>query len=139
MLRTFAGFVLLLALLALMIPTAGAGPPEGVSGKMVFDEVWNGLRQYRREKDSEKRIRWLERLAPTRDPRVAVLLGGEMSVDAVVVGGVIDLPAEAWASCRLLGRYFLPPQSDEHPGPEVQAWWEKNEADLRRRAKQLPQ
>jgi hypothetical protein len=45
-----------------------AGPPEKWSGKIVFDEVADGLRKYRKETDTVKRIKWLEKLAPTRDP-----------------------------------------------------------------------
>ena len=65
-----------LALLALLAPwPAAAGPPERVSGRMVFDEVAEGLRKYGKETDREKRIRWLRKLAPTGDVRVAVALG----------------------------------------------------------------
>ena len=39
---------------------------------MVLDEVADGLRQYRKEANPEKRVGWLKKLAPTRDPRVAV-------------------------------------------------------------------
>jgi hypothetical protein len=66
-----------LALLPLVVVVpwpAVAGPPEGVSGRMVFDEVADGLRKCREEKDPEKRIRWLEKLATTGDPRVCVAL-----------------------------------------------------------------
>jgi hypothetical protein len=41
---------------------------------MVLDEAYDGLRRYRGEKDLGKRIAWLRKLAPTRDPRVAVEL-----------------------------------------------------------------
>ena len=73
---TFAAVLPLLTVLALTLPgEAIAGPPEGVSGKMVLDEVAEGLRRFRRDEDWIKRLRLLERLAPTQDPRVAVLLG----------------------------------------------------------------
>ena len=45
-----------------------AGPPERASGEMVFDEVADGLRRYRSEKDETKRVEWLRQLAPTRAP-----------------------------------------------------------------------
>ena len=63
--RMFAGLLPpLFAVLALLTPNrAVAGPPEGVSGKMVLDEVADGLRQYRKEKDQGKRVKLLERLA----------------------------------------------------------------------------
>ena len=44
-------------------------------GKMILDEVADGLRRYRMEKDEDKRAKWLEKLAPSRDPRVMVVIG----------------------------------------------------------------
>ena len=73
---TFAAVLPLLAVLALTLPgKAVAGPPEGVSGKMVFDEVANALRKYRKETDHDRRVRWLRKLAPMCDVRVALALG----------------------------------------------------------------
>src|SRR5690348_6758493 len=69
--KLLAVFVLLAALAV----SASAGPPEGVSGKVVFDQVADGLRKYRAEKDKGRRLDWLKRLAPTHDPRVGVALG----------------------------------------------------------------
>jgi hypothetical protein len=56
--KTFAIIALLVfVVLALVLPgQAVAGPPEGMSGKMVFDEVADGLRKYRKEEDEEKRM-----------------------------------------------------------------------------------
>ena len=66
-----------LAVLLLLGPcsTAPAGPPEGVPGRMVLDEVADGLRRYRAARTPEAKVAWLKRLAPSRDPRVAVALG----------------------------------------------------------------
>ncbi len=73
--RAFAAALPLLATLAMLSPgKALAGPPQGVSGKMVLDEVSEGLRKYRRETDGKKRIKWLTKLAPSRDPRVKAAL-----------------------------------------------------------------
>jgi hypothetical protein len=126
--RMFA--VVPLLVLALSLPgKAIAGPPEGVSGKMVLDEVADGLRKYRKEKDAVKRLRLLEKLAPTRDPRVAIVL------------------VEARPSASRLGQegillidYFIK-GTRFHSGNTVwvDGWWEANEVELRRRAKQLPQ
>ena len=82
--QKLADFVLPLAvtLLALSLPgKAVAGPPEGVSGKMVLlrDDITDGLRKYRKEKELGKRIVWLEKLAPTQDPREAIALGEAMN------------------------------------------------------------
>jgi hypothetical protein len=66
----------LLPLLALLVLPAQvvAGLPEGASRKTVLDEVEDGLRKYRKEKDEEKRYRLLEKLAPTKDARVAIAI-----------------------------------------------------------------
>jgi hypothetical protein len=140
-------FVLLLVFavsLFLMPAKAVAGPPDGESGEMVVDEVWEGLRQYRKEKDEGKRIELLKKLAPTRDPRMAVSMADEMGLEWVKPGRELDFSAEGYASCRLLEKYFLHPQADEPTAAvmaylNVNAWWRKNRDDLRRRAKQLPQ
>jgi hypothetical protein len=133
MTRTFAA--VLLAALALLPPVkALAGPPEGPSGKMAFDTVADGLRKYHKEKDPEKHIRWLEKLAPTHDPRVAIALG-EYYYHAICVGddtyhdltGVINTH---YAS-HLKGNGELPVWLPV-------TWWKENEADLRRRAAHLP-
>src|SRR4051794_8005929 len=96
----------LLAALALLTPgTAPAGPPEGASGKMAFDSVAAGLRKYRKETDEAKRIRWLERLAPSKDPRVAVVLG-EARME-----GRSRLGVEGYAT-DLLYQWFLSDDDD---------------------------
>ncbi len=141
---------LLLAVFLLLPAPVFAGPPERVSGKIVFDGVAYGLQRYQQETDTNKRIRWLEKLAPTRDPRVAVLLGSEMDA--------IKITREGLASYGLLERYYLPPSFAEpdcnieiikdakgvhirlrNPALGVGAWWRSSEADLRRRAKLLPE
>jgi hypothetical protein len=58
---------------------AVAGPPEGVPGKMAFDEVADGLRRYRAEKDRGRRVTWLWRLGKCSDLRVAVAMGDALS------------------------------------------------------------
>jgi hypothetical protein len=134
--RTLTAAVLL-ALLALLTPgKAVAGPPEEASGKMVLDEVADGLRKYRAEKDTGKRIKWLEKLAPSHDPRVAVALGEEM--DRAL--GQED-HALRWEAARLLAEFYVKGTLRFASLVDLQAawpWWEKNEADLRRRAAQLP-
>ena len=71
----FAGVLPLLALLALLVPCkAMAGPPPPPAGKMVLDEVADGLRKYRLQRSEDGRIAWLKRLAPTGDPRVKSVL-----------------------------------------------------------------
>jgi hypothetical protein len=114
----------LLAALAVGTPS-GAGPPERPSGRMSFDAVADGLRRYARETDDSRRIAWLEKLAPTRDPRVALLIW-DYPPDNITPSQFIGLR-------RLLLRYYV------SPGERLDSWWRANEADLRRRAKQLPQ
>ncbi len=111
--RAVARFVLLVA----MLPgDCFAGPPGQPSTRMAFvDEVADGLRQYRKETDTNKRVRWLEKLALTRDPRVALLLGAEWEACGKSVDGVIQLSQEGLTSYGLLSRYYLPPAFD---GPE---------------------
>jgi hypothetical protein len=134
--RAFAGFLLpLLAALALLPPgKAVAGPPDGASGRIVFDEVGAGLDRYRKEKDPEKRAKWLEKLAPIRDPRVAVALGEALGNWNEKV---------RWAALSLILKYYCPPPrelemfSTAALPRKADDWWKANEADLRRRAAQL--
>ena len=133
--KRFAAVLPTFAVLAigLSVPgTALGGPPEGVSGKMVFDEVANALRKYRKETDHDRRVRWLRKLAPMCDVRVALALGDAWGDSDGSVGTVAQ---------ALLAEYYCEPRPNEIAsawGP-VTDWWKKNEADLRRRAKQLPQ
>ena len=124
-----------LALLALLAPwPAAAGPPERVSGRMVFDEVADGLRKYHKETDREKRIRWLRKLAPTGDVRVAVALGDAWGDTDGGLGTIAQ---------NLLAEHYCP-KGDEPKSHgamtwgRVTDWWNKNEADLRRRAQEIP-
>jgi hypothetical protein len=134
----------LLAVLAVTTPpSALAGPPDRPSGRMVLDPVPEGLRQFRAAREEGKRIEWLRRLAPSRDPRVAVELwqvfawaSGKREV--AIRGAALECLAEYYVTRD--GR----PLSETKPtdaewGPCVCGWWSKNGADLRRRAKQLPQ
>ena len=71
---------LLLASLLLLSGQALAGPPGGVSGRMTFDEVADGLRKYRKETDEETRLQWLEELGRHQDVRVIVAMGEWLAV-----------------------------------------------------------
>jgi hypothetical protein len=129
--RTLTTSLLLIVALTVLMPRkAVAGPPEGVSGRMVFDEVADGLRRCRKEKDLTKRLGLLKKLALTHDPRVAVFL-----LDTLPAGSTI-LTEEVFllANCFIAGTRF-------HVGNNIRfdEWKEANEADLRSRAKQLPQ
>jgi hypothetical protein len=128
---------LTLGLLAGLTPgSALAGPPEGPSGRIVLapDEIADTLRKYRVAKDEGKRRELLDKIASTRDPRVAVALGealGDSSRDVrylAAYGIVYD--QTGWNILR------------EPNGPLAiewaSKWWKENEADLRRRAKALP-
>ena len=95
----------MIAAVLLLLFTMGqavAGPPEKASGKMVLDEVAEGIRTFQKETDVEKRIRSLKRLAPTRDKRVAVVLQG-----TVLLTGEADLPL-ALVADDLLSQYYDP-------------------------------
>ena len=134
---------LALPLLALVVAApAAAGPPERVSGRIALDEVADGLRKYHKETDPEKRLAWLQTLGATGDPRVALAL-----VDAANNQNGDDLDCEA---ADLLWWHYASPdaasrlgvvslQALKAPrGSSFRAWWKENEADLRRRAAQLP-
>lgn len=131
--KAFAG--LLLLMLAVLAPTpVVAGPPERPSGRMAFDQVADGLRKYRCQEDPENRIRWLKKLAPTCDVRVAVALGDAWGDRDRTVGSV---------AADLLAKHFCP-KDDElrvhtvaSAWGEFSDWWKKNEGDFRRRAKEL--
>jgi hypothetical protein len=124
--------VLALFVLVVAAPSVLAGPPQGASGKMVLDEVAEGLRKYRNEKDLERRVHRLDKLAETHDPRVDVILGEMLSHDYpdneiacwVICRNHLNF-TRGW--CRIEMFYALPI-----------GLWKENEADLRRRAKQLP-
>jgi hypothetical protein len=118
--------------LMLVGPVCLAGPPGGPTGAMVFDTVADGLRRYRREKDPEKRIRWLEKLAATRDPRVAIALH-ELANDLSETEGV-----QIEATFLLARKFIYGARFDRGGEVHTGEWWKANDADLRRRAKQLP-
>jgi hypothetical protein len=136
---SFAACALVLfPLVGVMLSPLGkvaAGPPERVSGKMVIDEVSEGLRRYRQTSDENRRVDWLRRLAPTRDPRVALAMGEYVCIQRNPFPQQISV---AW----LLTQHFMPSPPDCDDMVEqirvARRWWELNEADLRRRAKQLP-
>ncbi len=130
----------LLGLLAL--PGRGAGPPEAVSGRMVLDEVAEGLRRYHKEPDAGKRMAWLRRLAPFHDPRVALEL---WELFAGVRGKRTDPVRNVARDC--LAEYYVTregrPLSEVAPADSGRAagvcgWWARSGADVRRRAKELP-
>jgi hypothetical protein len=135
-----------LAALALLSPGwVVAGPPERVTGKFVLvsDEVSQGLRKYRQEKDPTKRLALLQTLGATGDPRVALAL-----VDAANNRNGDDLDCEA---ADLLWWYYASPVAASHrglvnqdvisppPGKGFRPWWTANGAEVRRRAARLPE
>jgi hypothetical protein len=119
---------LLLLTLPLIVagPTAFAGPPDKPLAQMAFDEVADGLRRYRRERDPTRRRALLWRLAPLRDPRVAVALGDVLAS--------VEFP---FPEVALLAEYHLP-EAKRGSTDAVWDWWRENEAELRRRARDLP-
>jgi hypothetical protein len=57
---------------------------------MAFDEVADGLRHYRKATTSLERMRLLASLAPTRDPRVAVVLWQALAGEDAAVAGAVS-------------------------------------------------
>jgi hypothetical protein len=134
--RPLAIMLLFLVLAQLPPKEAVAAPPPGVSGRLVFDEVVEGLRKYRTETDVGKRAEWLKRLAPTRDPRVAVELWEVFAWERGKRTAAIHQVAR-----NCLADYFVAVDkslSAEERGQAVCSWWSKNAAEIRCRAKQLP-
>ena len=126
-----------LAVVVLLLAQPGkafAGPLEKIPGKMIFDEVADGLRKYRKAKEPVSRMRWLEKLAPTRDVRVAVTLYDFWFDDTNV-----DFDVRKNALIILADRFATGTRFDDGKVIRVTEWWTANETDLRRRAKQLPQ
>jgi len=129
---------LALPLLALpgAAPPAAAGPPEGVSGRMVLDEVTDKLTRLRVEKDAKRKLALVKELGPVRDARVTVALM------EIVLKAQREDPLLIDAS-SLLYQYHIP-DNDKISLTAIdwtlcRQWWEKHEADVRRRAAQLPQ
>jgi hypothetical protein len=111
------------------IPTL---PPEAISGETVLDKVTEGLARFRRESDLEKRRAQLMQLAPIQDARVTVAL-----VEAMLKADDLN-----W---RMVLAYYIVtyhiPKVDWLPTKYdgvVRIWWEKNERNVRQRAKPLP-
>ena len=115
----------------MVVPWAAvAGPPEGVSGRMAFDQVADGLRLNATTKDPDERMALLERLVESRDPRVAVALAN-----------VLSDPGDGYATtagCLLLWTYGGHVPVLGRAREDAHAWWARHGADLRRRAKELP-
>jgi hypothetical protein len=118
--------LLLAAPLLFAGPPAFAGPPERPATRMTFDEVADGLRRYRRERDPERKRSLLWKLAPVRDPRVAVALGETLGESEF-----------SYQELYFLARYHLP-EVMRGSTDSVWDWWNQNQADLHRRARELP-
>jgi hypothetical protein len=104
MTRKFVGFVLLLTL---SLPgNAVAGPPEPTKGAMNLDKIADGLRQYQQSKAENKRVEWLKRLAPSRDPRVKAALETALSDASQAV---------ATAASELIAQHYGRPAADNLP------------------------
>ena len=136
--RTLVVFVMPLAVLVVgSLQKAVSGPPERVGGAMTFDTVADGLRKYRLEKAPERRVRLLEKLAPTRDPRVVVLLGEALEDREVIVWPPPGQPIAVelgTAASRLLFTYYLPLEAKLDGDTTPRKWWKANESQLRRAA-----
>jgi hypothetical protein len=133
--RTLAA-LLLLAGLDLSLPrNAVAGPPEAVSGKMVLDELTDKLTRVRVEKHPKRKLALVKELGPVRDARVTVALM------EIVLKAQREDPLLIDASC-LLYQYHIS-DNDKATLTAIdwtlcRQWWEKHEAEVRRRASQLP-
>jgi len=132
------GALLALPVLVLLMPgqSTHAGPPDASSGAMVLDEVADGLLRYRKEREVGARVKLLQRLAPTRDPRVAIALA-QVAVDPELPLGERGRQHAAF----FLMEHYIPRDQwvyDAKYSVTAARWWEANEADLRRQARQQP-
>jgi hypothetical protein len=95
--------------LLVLLPAANvvAGPPDERSSAMKLDKVADGLRQYRQQKADDKRVEWLKRLAPSKDPRVKAALEAAKSDSSNAVAEVaVELLADHYDGFRII---LLPP------------------------------
>ena len=131
--KIIAAMLMLATVAVLTTGKATAGPPEGASGKMVLDEVADGLRRYRKETDVSKRLEWLRRLAPSGDVRVLVALC-EALEDAT------DDRFVSEAKGLIVDHYFHPSRRRRGilADLDIMWGWESCKDDMRRRAAQLP-
>jgi hypothetical protein len=125
--------VVLLALPVSLAPKGRASGPEAVSGSMVFDPITDDLLRYHEETGQRERLACLRRLARTRDPRVAILLGEQLHWSSGLRVPAAELLLQHYAR--------IPTEEGFHVANHmnvVESWWAEHEADFRRRARQLP-
>ncbi len=111
--------------------TAIASSPNGFDCRLVLDHVADGLCRYRMAKSSLSRIDWLQRLAPTLDPRVAMTLCVALTDD--------DREVVQTAADNILKYYAKRWDSDEETRIlQARGWWKLNWRNLCEKAKHLP-
>jgi hypothetical protein len=138
----FPAIMMLLVVLAEGSPRAVAGPPPAAPGKMVLDDVEDGLRKYRSERNESSRARRLQKLSGILDPRVMMamaeaLTDSSQEVRRAAAEGIFFGYA---GGCVLL--VIPPPEQVEKYAhqwwgrfeAEVRQWWREDELELRRRA-----
>jgi hypothetical protein len=108
--RTRAEVVLPLLAFFVLSPTRGvvAAPPDERSSALKLDKVADGLRRYQQQKSDAKRVEWLKRLAPSKDPRVFETLKSALSDSSKAV---------AWVAFELLGEPYGGPRPSRPPPP----------------------
>jgi hypothetical protein len=120
--RTRAKVALSLFALLVLLPTAKvmAGPPDERSSATKLDKVEDGLRYLNQQKSDAKRVEWLTRLAPSKDPRVKAALEAALSDRSTDIAGVADeLLAEHFGRTRSFpGFQPLPPPPPRSGPPE---------------------
>jgi hypothetical protein len=125
--------VLLVAAVHVVPAKAAAAPPPAVSSKHVLEPMTEKLIRLRLESDPKRKLALVRQLGPIRDARVTVAL-----MEIVLKARQED--ALLMYASSLLCEYHIP-EKDLLPAKfwtVCRLWWENNEADVRRRAKQLP-
>jgi hypothetical protein len=107
--------------------SAVADLPATTSQEMVVDAVAEALRLYRSETEDSRRRAILWKLAPTRDPRVALALGE-----------FLESAALPYPEISLLAKLYLP-EEKRGSTDAVWDWWREKKSELLRLAAGLPQ
>jgi hypothetical protein len=133
MYKLLVAAVVPLAVLAVVSPRAVAGPPPVVSSKQLLEPVTEKLIRLRLEGDPKRKLALVKELGPIRDARVTVAL-----MEIVLKAQPED--ALLLSASSLLFEYHIP-QTDYVTArcwTVCRLWCEKNEGEVRRRAKQAP-
>jgi hypothetical protein len=134
---------ILAVLVVLLSGKAAASPPERPLDRMVLDQVADGLRRYARRdgRGDERRVEWLKKVAPAKDPRVVIALA-ELVFDGQTLAVRDEAALVLWKHhIRRAGATGLMPSGAaalEALRSRIRDWWSVQGEGYRLAAKQLP-